>query len=1386
MIVRMVLVLMLLMTMVVNAGMIPAQAAVGTPQTQTARVASAPEPTASTTADVADIAFKPIGTYKGEGAEIVDYDPKTERLFITTGDGVDIVDISDPTAPEQYTYLTIAEDDPIYGTPQGYEGPETNSLAVYSNTVAVAFADDAPGVYDFIAFYDTDGNALTQVGAANYHDSLPDMVTFTKDGTKLLVANEGEPINEYELDGSDVVTDTEDPEGSVSIIDLSNVMTDTSMITDVHVTTIDFRQFNEGGSKTLPEGVRIFGPDASVAQDLEPEYIALSDDGKTAWVTLQENNALAVLDIESDTIITDTSKVTVTDIVALGTKDYNQEANALDASNKDDTINITTWPVKGFYMPDAIASFTVDGETYLITANEGDARDYDGFSEEVRVEDLTLDAEAFPNAEELQQEENLGRLKTTTANGDTDGDGKHEEIYAYGARSFSIWNASGELEYDSGNQIAQITAGLYPEYFNADYDDDEDVFEFDDRSDDKGAEPEGVTTGVISDTTYAFVGLERMGGIMVYNVNDPSAPSFVQYINTTNYEGKLADGTAGDIAPEGLVFIPADESPTGKALLVVAHEGSKTTTIFEASDPNGGGTLTVLHNNDGESSLAPLEYGTSAGKLPVGGVATFKSVMQREIMDARGNDNSVLSVYAGDAFLAGAVMQCTKDVDYAPFYDAVAQRQMPYDAHIIGNHEFDFEPGVLKKFIEGFEINGVLQQPFLSANLDFSEQQDPSFDALLDSDNLVIPPITDGRVLARAAIITDRHTGQRFGIVGMSPTYLKTISSPEDVIVLDNVAELVQEQIDRIQNDYGVNKILFVSHLQSLENDKELIPQLSGIDVVVAGGGDELLLNPDVDEAMQKLPGETVETKGEYPMEVTDKDGNTVYVVTGPGNYKYLGRLDVVFDDNGEVSSIVSDKSYPRRVIPTSEIASALDVTDVVSPDMKIMETVIEPIQPCLDEYLSPVAGTEVLLDVSKPGVRSKETNSGNLIADSYIYAYGVYTDTTPANPLVAVQNGGGIRQNAGNVLPRGAESEASLPGIITELDIIDVMAFSNDLSVIRNVTPTDLKEVLEHSASRLPDAGGQFLQIAGLQVTYNISQTAQVNEDGRVTTAGERVREVMLDNGTVIVKNGEVVAGAPNVDLLTNSYTAGGGDAYFWFANNTDQALLRDNNGQVLSYRQAWTDYLKTFPEKEIDGQSLPTIPASDERYQAGGEGRITIETGEPTDGSDVVEKSFSASEGGTIESNDLVNGNPRVSATFQPNSFGSGVVSVTAKLSMITPTHSITKSVFAFTLDMTNAETGEEITRFNPRYTMTLRYTDEELAAAGVDEDSMDVVYWDEDESRWVSLKDFITSVDTTSNEVMLALDHLTEFAHTAAGLAQGPNYYVYLPTVGKSETP
>jgi hypothetical protein len=294
-----------------------------------------------------------------------------------------------------------------------------------------------------------------------------------------------------------------------------------------------------------------------VAQDLEPEYIAVSSDSSTAWVVLQENNAVAVIDLTTNS---------VTAIAALGFKDHRQAGNQLDPSNRDDGINIDNWPVYGMYQPDAIAAYEVEGTTYLLTANEGDARDYDGFSEEARMGDLTLDATVFPTAT-LQADENLGRLKTTTEMGNLDGDPEYEALYAYGARSFSIWDGSGNLVFDSGDQIEHLTAALDAERFNS----QGAAGSFDSRSDDKGAEPEGVTKGVVNGRTYAFIGLERIGGIMVYDVSEPTAPAFVQYLPPAD----------GNVSPEGLTFIPANQSPTCSALLVVNYEVSGSTVVYQ-------------------------------------------------------------------------------------------------------------------------------------------------------------------------------------------------------------------------------------------------------------------------------------------------------------------------------------------------------------------------------------------------------------------------------------------------------------------------------------------------------------------------------------------------------------------------------------------------------------------------------------------------------------------------------------------------------------------------------------------------------------------------------------------------------------------------------------
>ena len=491
-----------------------------------------------------------IGTFNTgiEGAaEIPAYDSSSQRLFVVNAeeDVVDVFDLSDPSNPTPVFELVLTSGSP-------------NSVAVYNGLVAVAVADNTETERGSVAFFDADGNfqSSVEVGA------LPDMLTFTPDGSKVLVANEGEPNDEY----------TVDPEGSISII---NVETG-------EVTTASFEGFNEQKEALIADGVRIFGPDASVAQDLEPEYIAISTDGTTAFVTLQENNAFAVVDIASST---------VTEIIPLGFKDYSLEENSLDPSDEDGGINLRTFDnLFGMYQPDAIASYEVDGQTYYITANEGDARDYDNFSEEVRVDDLELDPTAFPNAEELEQDEVLGRLRVTNTLGDTDGDGDLDELYSFGARSFSIWDSNGELVFDSGNELATITAELVPELFNSQGDEES----FDSRSDDKGSEPEGVVTGVVDGKTYAFIGLERIGGIMVYDVSNPTDPEFVRYVRSE-----------GDIAPEGLDFVAAEESPNGNPLLVVAYEISGSTTIYEIGNDTAT-DITPIYEIQGAAQTSPF------------------------------------------------------------------------------------------------------------------------------------------------------------------------------------------------------------------------------------------------------------------------------------------------------------------------------------------------------------------------------------------------------------------------------------------------------------------------------------------------------------------------------------------------------------------------------------------------------------------------------------------------------------------------------------------------------------------------------------------------------------------------------------------------------------
>jgi 2',3'-cyclic-nucleotide 2'-phosphodiesterase (5'-nucleotidase family) len=498
---------------------------------------------------VAPSLLVPLGTYETgifdeSAAEIVVHDPVSQRLFVVNASipAVDVLDVSDPSNPTKLFELDPSE-----------FGSGANSVAIANGIVAVAVEAEEKTDPGSVVFFDIDGNFLKAVTVG----ALPDMVTFTPDGTKVLVANEGQPNDDY----------TVDPEGSISIIDLSGGIEN---LTQANVTTADFTAFNDQRDALIASGVRIFGPNATVAQDVEPEYIVVTSDSSTAYVALQENNALAVVDIASGS---------VTDILPLGFKDHS--VVPLDASDRDGGINITTYPnLFGMYMPDAISLYEVGGETFIVTANEGDARDYDGFSEEARVKDLMLDPIAFPNAAELQADEALGRLTVTTTLGDANGDGLYEELYAFGGRSFSIFDTQGNLVYDSGAEFEQITAALFPGDFNANNDENG---TFDNRSDNKGPEPEGVAIGEIDGRTYAFIGLERFGGIITYDITSPTEAFFVDFVNNRNFAGDAEAGTAGDLGPEGIAFISAANSPNGNPLLVVGNEVSGTTTVFDAS-----------------------------------------------------------------------------------------------------------------------------------------------------------------------------------------------------------------------------------------------------------------------------------------------------------------------------------------------------------------------------------------------------------------------------------------------------------------------------------------------------------------------------------------------------------------------------------------------------------------------------------------------------------------------------------------------------------------------------------------------------------------------------------------------------------------------------------
>lgn len=542
--------------------------------------------------------------------------------------------------------------------------------------------------------------------------------------------------------------------------------------------------------------------------------------------------------------------------------------------------------------------------------------------------------------------------------------------------------------------------------------------------------------------------------------------------------------------------------------------------------------LQVLHNSNGESKLLPDEDG-------IGGVGAFKRRLDGLRSQAFVDGFQSILLSSGDNFLPGpqfnANLELSEDED---LYDAIAINAFGYDAICLGNHDFDFGPDVLQRLIEDTAA------PFLSANLDFSEEL--GLQALVE----------DNRIRERTVVFRGETP---IGVFGLTTPNLPFITSPRNVKVDDDLVNIAQEQIDAFLAA-GIDRVIMISHLQSINDELELATQLTGLDIIIAGGGDELLTNdPSI-----ALNGQ--EVFGEYPLTTQDADGNNVYVVTTPGEYKYIGNLMVTFDPLGNVINISGNPV----------------VVEADDPNQDLVDAVEAPVSEFVESLANTIIGiTEVGLDGRRNSVRTMETNEGNLIADALLWqATELASEFGTPVPNVAIQNGGGIRNN--NIIDAGTE--------ISVLTTFNMLPFSNFVSVIEPLPAAQFKEILENAVSRVESVSGRFAQVAGCTVVYDPDGTPQsLDADGNVTTAGARIVSVTLADGTPIVANGELVASAPDITIATTDFLARGGDQYPY----------RGASFSVLgvSYQQALQNYIEDALAGEINIGNYPE----------GGEGRIT-----------------------------------------------------------------------------------------------------------------------------------------------------------------------------------
>jgi 2',3'-cyclic-nucleotide 2'-phosphodiesterase (5'-nucleotidase family) len=1072
------------------------------------------------------------GTATGVGgAEIPAFDPASKRAFSASNAGIQVIDLTNPAVPVRLA--------PIDPTVLGLTTKDVSHVVVKNGVLAaslIASPDKTlPGT---VAFFEPATGVLLGSVAVG---AVPDQLIFTPDGTKVLVANEGE-MTAPVVAPAPAPADP-DPVGSVSIIDVSGGFASPTVM------TAGFEAFDGQESALRAAGVRVF-PGRAASRDLEPEYIAVSPDGTRAMVTLQEANAIATLDIAT---------ATITGVKPLGLKNYARvtgDFSDRDGSGNGRAIELKTGlPAFGMFMPDSIAAYQTGGATYYVTANEGDDRNDFMVPEETTTVNATaydLDNTVFPTegtpggsgsagaGTGLKGNDQLGRLTVSNVpglRGDLDGDGDIDRILSYGSRSFSILDAEGRRVFDSGDVLDRIVAQYYPSLWD------------DSRSDNKSIEPEGVSVATLGGRSYAFIGLERAHAVFVFDVTDPAAVSFVTSVSRR-----------GDLNPEGMLVVPAADSPNGQPLLLVASEVSLTLSVFSLLPAAPAMQLQILHYY-GESGLLGIQTAPIMGAM----------------IDRFDNEYPTVVLGEGDSFIPGPWLTAGADasLNAVPGIgttalarpDIAIMNAFGTTASALGNHEFDLGSPVLQTAIapsgSGASAWVGAQFPLITANLDFAS--DSSLRSLADvtlggpaANNFRGDEVTNQRArIAPYAVKT--VAGQKIGFVGATTWELLVKSSPNGTRPMDDgnvatsdlqeVAAYVQTAVDALRA-IGVNKIIMLDQLDTLQRNKDLAPLLTGVDVMVAGGGHERM--GDANDVAVGFNGHDADFIADsYPIMSQGLDGKPTLIVTTDTEYSYLGRLVVDFDANGELltdslNPVVNGAYAAAPAVLESVVGNGQTASQIVaaSPVATRVKAIVDALNAVVVSKDSAVFGfTKVYLEGDRVFGRAQEVNLGNITADANAQAARVALGLPTTAPVVSLKNGGGLRASLGAVAPDGtkippvANPLTGKPeGGVSLLDIENALRFDNRLMVF-DATPKGLVAILEYAAG-LSSGNGGFPQVGNIRFSFDRTLTPKVRSVVLVNDVGAIVSE--------IVRDGVILAGAPaSIPMVALNFTANGGDGY-------------------------------------------------------------------------------------------------------------------------------------------------------------------------------------------------------------------------------------------------